>query len=92
LLAQSTDTDVLNMPDNIALAPWSDLFLCEDSVAGPQHLRVLGSDGRVSDFGRNAVSRSELAGVCFSPDGRTLFVNIYGDALTLAVRGPFPHA
>jgi secreted PhoX family phosphatase len=92
LLAQSTDTDVLNMPDNIALAPWGELFLCEDSVLGPQHLRVLGKDGRVSDFGRNAVSRSELAGVCFSPDERTLFVNVYGDGLTLAVRGPFPQA
>src|SRR5262249_45735703 len=44
LLAQSTDTDVLNMPDNIAMAPWGDLFLCEDCVAGEQHLRVLGSD------------------------------------------------
>jgi hypothetical protein len=78
------------MPDNIALAPWGDLFLCEDCVAGEQHLRVLGTDGRISDFARNAVSRSELAGVCFSPDGTTLFVNIYSDGLTLAVRGPFP--
>ena len=89
LLAESTDTDVLNMPDNIAMSPWGDLFMCEDSVMGEQHLRVLSHDGQVTDFGRNAVSRSELAGVCFSPDGGTLFVNIYGDGLTLAIRGPF---
>ena len=30
-----------------------------------------------------------LAGPCFAPDGRTLFVNIQGDALTLAIRWPF---
>jgi hypothetical protein len=92
LLAQSTDTDVLNMPDNITLAPWGELFLAEDSVLGEQHIRVLSKDGQVSDFGRNALSRSELAGVCFSPDRRTLFLNIYGDGLTLAVRGPFERA
>jgi hypothetical protein len=80
------------MPDNITLAPWGELFLAEDSVLGQQHLRVLSRDGRVSDFGRNALSLSELAGVCFSPDGKTLFLNIYGDGLTLAVRGPFHDA
>lgn len=89
LLAESSDTDVLNMPDNITVAPWGELFLAEDSVVGEQHVRILSPDGRVSVFGRNALSRSELAGVCFSPDATCLFVNIYGDGLTLAVRGPF---
>jgi hypothetical protein len=89
LLAESTDTDVLNMPDNITAAPWGDLYLAEDSVTAEQHIRVLSPDGTVSLFARNAVSRSELAGVCFSPGCDTLFVNIYGDGLTLAVRGPF---
>ncbi len=92
LLAQSTDRDVLDMPDNITVAPWGDVYMAEDSVAGDQYLRVLAKDGEVSDFGRNAVSQSELAGVCFSPDARTLFVNIYGDGLTLAIRGPFAAA
>ena len=35
------------------------------------------------------MSLSEFAGPCFSPDGRTLFVNIQGDGLTLAISGPF---
>jgi uncharacterized protein len=30
----------------------------------------------------------ELAGACFSPDGQTLFVNIYSPAATLAITGP----
>jgi secreted PhoX family phosphatase len=89
LLCQSTDLDVLNMPDNVTVAPWGEVFLAEDSVLGEQHVRVLSAEGKVCDFGRNALSRSELAGVCFSPDGGTLFVNVYGDGLTLAVRGPF---
>lgn len=89
LISQSTDPDVLNMPDNVTVAPWGEVFLAEDSVLGEQHVRVLSPDGKICDFGRNALSRSELAGVCFSPDGGTLFVNIYGDGLTLAIRGPF---
>jgi len=30
-----------------------------------------------------------LAGACFSPDGTTLFVNIYEPGITLAVTGPW---
>lgn len=89
LLAQSTSTDVLDMPDNLTVAPWGEVFLAEDTVRGDQYLRVVSPEGNVCDFARNAVSQSELAGVCFSPDARTLFVNIYGDGLTLAVTGAF---
>lgn len=89
LLAQSESTDILDMPDNLTLAPWGDVYLAEDSVGGDQYVRVVDRQGRVYDFARNAVSQSELAGVCFSPQGDTLFVNIYGDGLTLAIRGPF---
>jgi hypothetical protein len=89
LLAESADTDVLDMPDNLTVAPWGDVFMAEDSVGGDQFVRVLSPEGKVFDFARNAVSQSELAGVCFSPDGETLFVNVFGDGLTLAVRGPF---
>jgi len=38
---------------------------------------------------RSDHTESELAGVCFSPDGETLFVNIQRDALTLAIDGPW---
>lgn len=89
LLAQSTTTDELDMPDNLTVAPSGEVFLAEDTVRGDQYLRVVSREGKVSDFGHNAVSQSELAGLCFSPDGGTLFVNVYGDGLTLAIRGPF---
>ena len=37
----------------------------------------------------NTHSRSELAGVCFSPDESTLFVNIQYPGTTLAITGPW---
>lgn len=89
LIAMSEDRDVLDMPDNICVAPWGDLYLAEDG-SGEQFLRILEPSGAIADFARNAISGSEFAGVCFSPDGSTLFVNIQGNGLTLAVTGPFP--
>jgi uncharacterized protein len=89
LAAQSESTRVLDMPDNLTVSPWGEVFLCEDSVGGDQYVRVLDLTGRVVDFARNAASQGELAGGCFSPDGGTFFVNLFADGLTLAVRGPF---
>jgi secreted PhoX family phosphatase len=89
LLAQSTDRDQLDMPDNLTVAPWGDVYLAEDG-GGEQYLRILHPDGSITDFARNARSNGELAGVCFSPDGKALFVNMQADGLTLVVTGPFP--
>lgn len=44
--------------------------------------------GQVFDFARNAYSGSELAGVCFAPDGSALFANMQQDGVTLAIEGP----
>ncbi|MEZ4428973.1 MAG: DUF839 domain-containing protein [Nannocystaceae bacterium] len=89
LLTMSEDTDVLEYPDNITVAPWGELFMAEDGD-GEQYIRALSAEGEIYDFARNAVSDSEFAGVCFSPDGKAMFVNIQGDGLTLVVTGPFP--
>jgi secreted PhoX family phosphatase len=89
LIAEAGTTGVLDMPDNLTVSPAGEVFVAEDSPFGDQYLRIIGLDGQISDFARNAVSSSELAGICFSPDGGTLFVNLYLDGMTLAVRGPF---
>lgn len=89
LLARSEDPEILDKPDNITVAPWGDLFMAEDGD-GDNYVRVLTPSGEIRDFARNALSDHEFAGVCFSPDGSVLFVNIQGDGLTLAIRGPFP--
>jgi secreted PhoX family phosphatase len=45
--------------------------------------------GRRAPLVRNAASGGELGGVTFSPDRRTLFVNIRDEGATCAIRGPF---
>jgi secreted PhoX family phosphatase len=67
----------LDFPDNIATSPRGGLVICEDGT-GAQHLLGLTSTGELFDFARNIHNSIEFAGACFSPDGQTLFVNIYG--------------
>jgi hypothetical protein len=88
LLVQTTDSSVLDMPDNITVSPSGQLYVAEDGLEG-NFIRRITPDGKVVDFARNAISTSEFAGPCFSPDGSTLFVNVQRDGLTLAIRGPF---
>jgi secreted PhoX family phosphatase len=76
------------MPDNIGVAPWGDLVLCEDG-GGEQFLVGLTPEGKLYKLGRNAQNNSEFAGACFSPDGTTMFVNIQHTGLTLAITGPW---
>ncbi|MEM6315407.1 MAG: alkaline phosphatase PhoX, partial [Planctomycetota bacterium] len=55
---------------------------------GEQYLRGITPAGEFYTLAKNRVpGNSELAGVCFSPDGKTLFVNIQKNGLTVAVRG-----
>lgn len=76
-------------PDNITVAPWGDVIVAEDQL-GHCRLRVVDSKGRVSTLAENAVSfRQEFAGVCFAPDGKTLFCNLQKSGHTLAIQGPF---
>jgi uncharacterized protein len=84
------DPDVVDGPDNITPAPWGgELFFGEDGGGG-NAIRVVGADGLVHEFARNVGEPGELSGVCFSPDGRALFVNVHKRGLTLAITGPFP--
>jgi secreted PhoX family phosphatase len=87
LFAESPGSSVLDMPDNICMAPWGDLLVAEDG-AGEQLLRGITPDGRVYDLARNAASHGELAGICVSPKGNALFLNLQLDGLTLAITGP----
>ncbi len=89
LIAQSDDPNVLDMPDNICVAPWGEVYMSEDGD-NDQYIRFLDGDGNVQDFARNALSDSELAGVCFSPDGNALFINIQKNHRTYMITGPFP--
>ena len=87
LFVESPGPSVLDMPDNICMTPWGDLLLAEDG-SGEQLVRGITPEGRVYDLARNARSKSELAGICCSPDGNAIFVNMQIDGLTLAITGP----
>ncbi|MCR5879065.1 PhoX family protein [Phenylobacterium sp. J367] len=96
LFLETGDRDVLFMPDNLAIAPNGHLFLCEDKYAGQNMLKAVTPKGQVYTVGRNAVvpalknaPNTELAGVCFSPDGSTCFLNIYYPGMTIAITGPW---
>lgn len=92
LWLESTDASVLDYPDNITIAPNGHLIVAEDrySATLKNHLKGVTPAGKVYTIGRNAYrDNAELAGVCFSPDGSTLFVNIYFPGITLAVTGPW---
>lgn len=92
LFVESADRRALNMGDNLTVAPWGHLIVCEDNYSAdiPNHLKGVTPDGRLYTLGRNVFAgNSELAGAVFSPDGQVLFVNIQYPGLTLAIRGPW---
>lgn len=88
LFVEPDDASAMDMCDNVTIAPWGDLVVCED---GPETDRVLGvtPKGELYLIAQNALSNSEFAGATFSPDGSTLFVNIQENGLTLAIQGPW---
>jgi secreted PhoX family phosphatase len=84
LFLQPDDPSVLENADNITQSPGGDLVVCEDG-GGEQFLLGVTSKGTVYPIARNAMSNTEFAGCCYSPDGSTLFVNLQRPGLTLAI-------
>ena len=105
LVYESPGGEVMDSPDNLTVTPRGGLMVCEDDASDADEAnanRVIGisPSGRAFPFAENIFSSSELAGVCFSPDGDTMFVNIFGDStgspadhagkgMTCAVTGPW---
>lgn len=89
LFMEASRGSLLRHGDNLTVAPWGDLFVCEDGP-GADHLVGVTAAGESYRFARNAGSTGELAGSVFSPDGSTLFLNLQAEGLTLAVTGPWP--
>ena len=77
MIFESPGVDVCDGPDNCCVTPRGGLVMCEDA-GGAQFLRALTPKGEIFDLARNLRNTIEFAGVCFSPDGGTLFVNQYG--------------
>jgi len=95
LFVEPNDGAIIENADNVTVAPWGDLIVCEDEAGdgdGLNHLVGVTPQGKVYKLGKNAMSDSEFAGATFSPDGSTLFVNIQTSGLTLAITGPWKSA
>ena len=96
LVFESPSAEVLDGPDNVTVSPRGGVVICEDG-SGEQYIRGLTRDGRIFDFAKNLANNDEFAGACFSPDGRTLFLNIMGATtsagasrgMTFAIWGPW---
>ncbi|WP_409018580.1 alkaline phosphatase PhoX [Brevundimonas vesicularis] len=95
LFVEATDRAVLDYIDNITIAPNGHVIGCEDRQVGTNHIKGVTPDGRIYTLARNPQrhdadeTNNEFAGVCFSPDGQTLFLNLYSPGATLAVTGPW---
>jgi secreted PhoX family phosphatase len=86
LVFSASDAGLLSCPDNLTIAPWGDLLICEDSRRGENCLLGLRPDGRLYVIA--VTRRAEWCGACFSPDGRTLFANVHKKpGMTLGIRG-----
>ena len=86
LFIEPNDGSLVENCDNVTMAPWGDLIVCEDGSA-PQFLVGVRPDGSIYKLARTSIS--EFAGACFSPDGTTLFVNIQTPGMTIAITGPW---
>lgn len=88
MMFESHSSDVMKKCDNITIAPWGDVIICEDGK-GKDRLIGLKQDGSTYIIAENFLNNSEFAGVNFAPDGKTLFVNIYSPTMTIAITGPW---
>ncbi len=90
LFFESESTDQFNYGDNLCVAPNGHLIVCEDQYTEvvDNHLRGITPTGVPYKFGRLRM-QTELAGGCFSPDGKWFFVNAYAPTRTLAITGPW---
>lgn len=90
LFFETPERSVYSFGDNLTVAPNGDLLVCEDGYENivANYLRGVTPEGKAYAFGMVRV-QSETAGICFAPDGKTMFLNVYSPAMTLAITGPF---
>ena len=90
LFFESESQHQFNYGDNLTVGPNGHLIVCEDQYTPivDNHLRGITPDGKSYDFGRLRM-QTELAGGCFSPDGKWFFVNAYSPTRTIAITGPW---
>jgi secreted PhoX family phosphatase len=88
LFYESDNADNLWEGDNINITPWGDLIICEDNGSNACKLIGITPNGFLYPLGRVAGnSSSEIAGICFSPNGKNMYLNIQDEGKTIAISG-----
>ncbi len=87
IFVEPNDSTLVQSCDNLTVGANGDLVICEDMPTP----RIVGitPDGAIYHIAKNIGYTSEFAGAVFSPDGNTLFVNIQGPGITMAIEGPW---
>ena len=88
LFLEPDDSTLLKSADNLTVAPWGDVVICEDRRDEVVRLVGITPQGTLYTLADNRL-RSEFAGATFTPDGSTLLVNVQGQGVTLAITGPW---
>lgn len=88
LFIEPNDSTLIENADNLTMAPWGDLIVCEDGT-GDDFLVGVTPEGELYRFAHNLTGGGEFAGACFSPDGSTFFVNMQAQGWTFAITGPW---
>jgi secreted PhoX family phosphatase len=91
LIVRFEQDDDFEGPDNITVSPYGFAVMCTDGEDDRQFVAGITADGGTFPLGFNRMSDDEFAGACFSPDGRTLFVNVQVPGTTFAITGPWRH-
>ena len=89
LFAEPNDSKRMSMVDNLVISPNGDIILAEDNTKN--HNRIIGitPKGQIYTLAKNVRTKHEFAGCTWSPDGQTLFFNIFDEGGTVAVTGPW---
>ena len=87
LYLEPNNTALLRRCDNLTIAPWGDVVLCEDN--DKPYIVGVTAKGNYYRLAENIGFESEFAGGVFSPSGKTFFVNIQHAGLTIAIQGPW---
>jgi uncharacterized protein len=87
LFIEENNSRIIEAADNLTIAPWGDVVICEDHE---NDARIIGitMQGELYPIARNHV-QTEFAGVTFTPDGTTLLVNLQKRGMTVAITGPW---
>jgi secreted PhoX family phosphatase len=91
---QSAGVNDLHLPDNVTTSPRGTLILCEDNTpptGQTNTLQALTRWGQLIPIADHLERPGvEFAGAIFSPNGRTLYVNLQtGVAMSVAIWGPW---